>query len=162
MNSFIQKEKKENIHHTSWTMYNTKYCYTLCHTTIDLLIIHVFYNIYTNFYMILMSEKMMSQITNYYRWIQLGFCSRQWKKQHEQRKTKIDIDEFRSGTTNITLTFTYSNFSSQGCNSSGFNFFNEASVFKTLASSKKIAGLITQLKLRNCTPKLGNLDLRHG
>ncbi len=26
------------------------------------------------------------------------------KETHEQRKTKIDIDEFRSGTTNITLT----------------------------------------------------------
>ena len=25
------------------------------------------------------------------------------KETHEQRKTKIDIDEFRSGTTNITL-----------------------------------------------------------
>ena len=28
------------------------------------------------------------------------------KETHEQRKTKIDIDEFRSGTTNITLKLT--------------------------------------------------------
>ncbi len=28
------------------------------------------------------------------------------KETHEQRKTKIDIDEFRSGTTNITLNTT--------------------------------------------------------
>jgi hypothetical protein len=29
------------------------------------------------------------------------------KETHEQRKTKIDIDEFRSRTTNITLYYQY-------------------------------------------------------
>ncbi len=32
--------------------------------------------------------------------------------------------------------FTSSNFSSQGCDSSGFNFFDEASLFKTLGGSQ--------------------------
>jgi hypothetical protein len=31
------------------------------------------------------------------------FLFKAMKKTHEQRKTKIDIDEFRSKTTNITL-----------------------------------------------------------
>ncbi len=48
------------------------------------------------------------------------------------------------------------------CDSLGFDFVSEASLFKMLAI-EKIAGLITKFKLRNCTPKLGHLDLQvHG
>ncbi len=32
------------------------------------------------------------------------FLFKAMKETHEQRKTKIDVDEFRSGTTNITHT----------------------------------------------------------
>jgi hypothetical protein len=39
----------------------TNYGYTLCLTTINLLIKNVFYNIYTNLIYDLISEKMMSQ-----------------------------------------------------------------------------------------------------
>jgi hypothetical protein len=59
MNSFIQKEKKKKT--TMGVEPCTNYHYTLCHTTINLLNAGVFYNIYTDLYMILMSEKMTSQ-----------------------------------------------------------------------------------------------------
>jgi hypothetical protein len=50
--------------------------------------------------MILMSEKMTSQtITDELIYVLFEAM----KETHEQCKTKIDIDEFRSGTTNITL-----------------------------------------------------------
>ena len=40
----------------------------------------------------------------------------------------------------------------------GCDFFDEAGLFKTPASSKKIAGLITHYFEGNRTPKLGNSD----
>ncbi len=53
--------------------------------------------------MILMSEKMMYKLL---QMNSLTFLFKAMKGTHEQRKTKIDIDEFRSGTTNITLKMT--------------------------------------------------------
>ncbi len=62
------------------------YCYTLCHTTIDLLSNDVFNNIYT--YFIYDSHEWENDITNYNRWIHLRFCSRQQKKHMNNIKLK--------------------------------------------------------------------------
>ena len=40
-----------------------------------------------------------------------------------------------------------------GCDSLRYDFFGEASLSKTLASHKKIAGLITQSGSKQCTPE---------
>ena len=58
MNSFIRKEKKKS---NMGDEPCTNYCYTLCHTTIDLLNVHVFTIYILILYMIRMSQKMTSQ-----------------------------------------------------------------------------------------------------
>ncbi len=90
LNEFISKWihlfKKKKTKHPPQELNHVPTIVTFCHTTINLPNVEVSYNIDTNF--IYDSHEWENDVTNYYRWIHLCFCSRQWKKHMNNIKLK--------------------------------------------------------------------------